>query len=230
MSKRIFDIICAGLGLLVLSPVLALVALAVRATSRGPVLFRQERVGRFGRSFRILKFRTMVPEAEAQGRQLTAAGDSRITPIGQLLRASKLDELPQLINVIRGEMALVGPRPEVPRYVARYTEEQRRVLEVRPGITDWASIAYRHESEILARAEDPEKTYLEDIMPHKIALNLAYLQRRRGVLSDLEVVLRTLRAVLPCRRHGDPWADLERSGAAASPAAAGAREGASIRA
>lgn len=207
MTKRLFDIGCAGLGLVVLSPVLALVALAVKLTSRGPALFRQQRVGRGGRPFRILKFRTMVQDAEARGGQITAAGDRRITPLGRLLRASKLDELPQLINVVRGEMSLVGPRPEVPRYVARYTEEQRRVLEVRPGITDWASLAYRHESELLASALDPERTYVEEIMPHKIALNLAYLERRRGVWSDLGVVLRTLLAMLPGRPAGDPRAE-----------------------
>ncbi len=197
MSKRILDIACAGLGLLLLLPLFGLVALAVVATSRGPVFFRQERVGRSGRSFTILKFRTMVPRAEALGRQITAAGDSRVTKVGKLLRASKLDEIPQLINVLRGEMSLVGPRPEVPRYVALYTEHQRRVLNVTPGITDWASITYRHESELLAQAPDPEAMYVQEIMPHKIALNLAYLAKRRGVASDVAVVLRTLRALLP---------------------------------
>ncbi len=217
MSKRLLDITCAGLGLLVLLPLFGLVALVVKLTSRGPVFFRQERVGRFGRSFRILKFRTMVQHAEALGRQITAAGDSRVTGVGKLLRASKLDEIPQLINVLRGEMGLVGPRPEVPRYVALYTTEQRQVLQVRPGITDWASIAYRHESELLAQAPDLEAMYVQEIMPRKIALNLAYLRERRGVLSDFAVVLRTLRALLPRAREDSGLAEIAGIGAGGVP-------------
>lgn len=188
--RRAFDVTAAALGLVVLAPLFAVVALAIAATSPGPVFFRQERVGRGGRTFRIHKFRTMRVDAEKVGGQLTVGGDPRITRVGAFLRASKLDELPQLIDVVRGEMALVGPRPEVPRYVARYSAEERRVLDVRPGITDPASIEYRDESAVLARATDPERAYVEEIMPHKLAINLAYLERRT-LTSDVGVILAT---------------------------------------
>ena len=191
MARRAFDLLAAALGLLVLAPLFALVAVAIRATSPGEVFFRQERVGRDGRPFRIFKFRTMRRNAEAQGGQLTVAGDARVTPVGALLRRHKIDELPQLINVIRGEMSLVGPRPEVPRYVAHYDERERRVLRVRPGITDPASIAFRDENDLLAASDDPEATYLREVMPKKLAMNLAYLERR-NLGSDVAVILRTL--------------------------------------
>ena len=195
MLRRAFDLTAAALGLLVLSPVFVAIAIAVATSSPGPVFFRQERVGRHGVPFRIYKFRTMRVDAEKVGGQLTVAGDPRITRVGALLRASKLDELPQLINVVTGEMALVGPRPEVPRYVALYSDEQRRVLDVRPGITDPASIRYRDENAVLAGAADPESAYVDEVMPHKLQLNLAYLERRT-LASDVGVILATLARVI----------------------------------
>ena len=189
--KRLFDILVSGLGLLLLAPLLLVIAVIVRLSSRGPVLFRQERVGRDGRLFRILKFRTMVVDAERRGLQLTAGADIRITRAGGRLRQYKLDELPQLLNVLLVDMSLVGPRPEVPRYVALYTPEQRRVLQVRPGITDPASVAFRNESAVLAQAADPERHYIDCVMPEKLRLNLAYLERR-SFWRDLMLIVKTV--------------------------------------
>jgi lipopolysaccharide/colanic/teichoic acid biosynthesis glycosyltransferase len=191
VARRALDVLASAIGLVLLSPVFAAVALVIAATSPGPVFFRQVRVGRGGEPFRIYKFRSMRVDAEALGGQLTVRGDPRVTRVGALLRASKIDELPQLINVLVGDMSLVGPRPEVPRYVALYTPEQRRVLEVRPGITDPASIRYRDESAVLARAADPERAYVEEVLPHKLAINLAYLDRR-SLTSDVGVILATV--------------------------------------
>lgn len=193
-ARRLFDASAATLGLLVLSPLLLVVAVSVAASSPGPVFFRQVRVGRGGEPFDILKFRTMRTDAERTGGQLTVGEDPRITRVGRFLRQWKLDELPQLINVVRGEMALVGPRPEVPRYVELYTEEQRQVLTVRPGITDPASVAFRSESELMGRHPDPGRYYIEEIMPRKLSINLDYLSRRT-LLSDVGVILNTFRAV-----------------------------------
>ena len=162
--KRIFDIVCSGLGLIILSPFLLFVAIRIKMGSDGPVFFKQIRVGEKGREFKILKFRTMVVDAEKLGRQITVGNDNRITKIGAFLRKYKIDELPQLINVFKGDMSLVGPRPEVPRYVNMYTEEQRRVLDVKPGITDLASIRYRDENELLGKAENPDEFYINTIM------------------------------------------------------------------
>lgn len=195
MVRRAFDATAAAAGLIVLFPLFLAVAIAIRADSRGPVFFRQRRVGRHGTPFRIYKFRTMHVDAEARGGQLTVGADPRITRVGRFLRKYKLDEFPQLINVVTGDMALVGPRPEVPRYVARYDERQRRVLSVRPGVTDPASIEYRDENDLLAAAEDPERTYLEEVMPRKLEMNLAYLQGRT-LRSDVGVIFRTLTRVL----------------------------------
>jgi len=169
------------------------VALLVKLSSPGPVFFRQERVGRNGQLFRIYKFRTMRPNTG--GPQVTGRADPRITPIGALLRHWKLDELPQLINVAKGEMALVGPRPEVPRYVAHYTPEQREVLSVPPGITGAAQLKYRHEEDLLRDAADPEALYLCEIMPAKLAIDLEYI-RRRSAWTDLRLVAETFRRVL----------------------------------
>jgi lipopolysaccharide/colanic/teichoic acid biosynthesis glycosyltransferase len=169
------------------------VALLVRLSSRGPVFFRQERVGKDGRPFRIYKFRTM--RLNSGGPQVTGRTDPRITPIGALLRHWKLDELPQLINVVRGEMALVGPRPEVPRYVAHYTPEQREVLSVPPGITGVVQLEYRHEEELLRDAADPEALYLQEILPAKLALDLKYI-RQRSAWTDLRLMAATIRRVL----------------------------------
>ena len=189
--KRALDAVLAGAGLLALLPVFALVSAAIVLEDGGSPFFRQVRVGRGGRPFRIWKFRSMRRGAEALGPQLTRARDPRITRVGAVLRRYKLDELPQLLNVLAGDMSLVGPRPEVPRYVAAYTPEQARVLELVPGITDPASLAYIDEEAILARAADPERAYLERLMPEKIRINLDYAARATP-LSDVAVILRTL--------------------------------------
>lgn len=195
MLKRLFDIGVAASALLLLSPLLLLLALLIRLDSAGPALFRQIRVGRGGKLFRILKFRTMRHTVRPAGPALTAGSDPRITRLGETLRKWKLDELPQLINVVRGEMSLVGPRPEVPRYVSRYDETQRRVLEVRPGITDPASVEFRSESELLAGRRDPESFYIEQVMPKKLELNLRYIEQR-SFLLDLQIILLTVARVL----------------------------------
>ena len=192
MAKRLLDLLLAGLGLLLLAPLLAAIALWIKLDSRGPVLFRQERVGRHGRTFLIHKFRTMALDAPARGPQITVGADPRITAAGRVLRRYKLDELPQLWDVLRGAMSLVGPRPEVPRYVALYPEEMRRLLlSVRPGITDLASLHYRDESAVLARAADPERAYVEEVLPAKLALSSRYV-REASLAGDLRLILATL--------------------------------------
>lgn len=193
MAKRVFDILMAAIGLLLLSPLFVVVPLWIKRDSPGPVFFRQERVGRHGVPFRIHKFRTM--RVDNAGLQITATHDPRITASGRWLRASKVDELPQLIDVLQGTMSLVGPRPEVPRYVALYPAALREVvLGVRPGITDPASIAFRHEGEMLARADDPEREYVQVVMPAKLKLSADYIARA-GFLSDLGVIADTLGAL-----------------------------------
>ncbi len=196
MTKRLFDVTLACLGLLLLSPLLLVIAVWIKLDSPGPVFFRQERVGRHGVPFRIHKFRTMgVSPAGEAGAQITVGDDPRITRCGRWLRRSKLDELAQLIDVLRGEMSLVGPRPEVPRYVALYPDDVRqRVLSVRPGITDPASIEFRSEGELLARSVDPEREYIEIVMPQKLQLTLRYVEQA-GWGSDLRVIWRTLQAL-----------------------------------
>ena len=199
MVKRLMDILCAAVALLLLAPLLLVLAVLVAVGSPGGAFFRQERVGLGGRSFRLLKFRTMRPGSEARGQLTVGHADPRITGIGRFLRRSKLDELPQLWNVLVGDMSLVGPRPEVPRYVAGYTADQRRVLEVRPGITSLASIAYIDENEVLARSSDPERTYVEEVLPHKLRLDLRYV-RERGLLLDLRIIAATVARLF--RRRG----------------------------
>lgn len=189
--KRIFDITASGLGIIVLSPILIVIALIIKKESDGPVFFKQIRVGEKGKNFEILKYRTMVVDAEKLGRQITVGNDNRITKIGGFLRKYKLDELPQLINVFKGDMSLVGPRPEVPRYVEMYNEEQRKVLDVKPGITDLASIRYRDENELLGTAEDPDDMYINTIMPDKLALNLEYINKS-NVFFDIYIILKTI--------------------------------------
>ena len=192
--KRLFDVVASALGLLLLSPLLIAVAAWIKLDSSGPVLFKQERVGRFGRPFLIHKFRTM--RMDNAGPQITVGADARITTAGHFLRASKLDELPQLWDVLRGAMSLVGPRPEVPRYVALYPADLREtVLSVRPGITDLASLEYRDEGVVLARAADPERAYVDEVMPAKLALSARYV-REASFLGDLRVILATLGAIL----------------------------------
>ena len=197
-SKRVFDLLASVGGLLLLSPLLLIIGVAIKAGDGGSILFAHERVGRDGQTFRLLKFRTMVAGAQGIGPELTVGGDPRITPIGRVLRRAKLDELPQLVNVARGEMSLVGPRPEIPKYVAMYTPAQRRVLALMPGITDPASAEYVDEAERLARAEDPERAYIEEIMPRKLQLNLAYAETAT-LQSDIATILRTLRRLAGAR-------------------------------
>ena len=196
MLKRTIDIAASALGLAVLAPAFAVMALLIKLDSPGPVFFRQVRVGRFGRPFRIFKFRTMtVAPQSGAGPELTVAGDARITRVGEVLRKYKLDELPQLIDVLRGTMSLVGPRPEVPRYVEHYPDASReRVLSVRPGITDAASLHYRDENDLLAKAADPEREYIEVILPSKLQYALEYVETAT-VGSDLRVLGLTLRTV-----------------------------------
>ncbi len=193
--KRFFDIVVSLLGILVTSPILLVVALLIKLTSKGPVFYKQERIGKNEKPFRILKFRTMVANADAQGLKITVGGDKRITGVGNFLRKSKLDELPQLFNVLFGQMSLVGPRPEVAEYVNLYTEEQRKVLSVRPGITDYASVCFRNENEILAQAEDPQKEYIEHIMPLKLRYNQKYIEEM-GVFTDLKLIFLTVYVIL----------------------------------
>lgn len=190
-TKRLFDLFWSLLGLAVLWPLFLLIAFLIKLEDGGPVFFRQERVGYKGRPFYIWKFRTMVIDAEKRGKPLTVGRDPRITRVGYWLRRFKLDELPQLINVVSGQMSLVGPRPEVPQYVALYTPEQRKILDLVPGITDPASLAYRNESELLANFPDPEQVYVEKIVPEKIRLNLEYAQRAT-ICTDVLIILRTI--------------------------------------
>lgn len=192
-SKRCFDIVASLTGLALLSPLLITAALAVKIDSPGPVLFRHERVGRRGRRFRLLKFRSMTHGA--RGREVTVAGDARVTRVGRLLRRTKLDELPQLWNVLVGDMSLVGPRPEVARYVELFADAYREILEVRPGITDFAAIEYRDEEGVLAAAADPEAEYRRVVLPAKIALYRRYLAER-SMRTDLVILARTVLAVL----------------------------------
>lgn len=193
MAKRLFDLFTSLAGLVLLSPVFALIAIVIELDLPGPVFFRGQRVGRDGRLFGLYKFRSMVIEAPQKGPGITAAGDPRITCVGRVLRRTKLDELPQLINVVRGEMSLVGPRPEDPRYVALYTPEQRRVLSVRPGITSMASVKYRHEEAILSQSS-LDDVYINKVMPEKLAIDLAYLDRRT-FWRDLGVLALTFLAL-----------------------------------
>jgi lipopolysaccharide/colanic/teichoic acid biosynthesis glycosyltransferase len=199
LAKRSFDLATSIGGLLVLSPLMLLIAALIKAEDGGSVFFKQERIGRGGRPFRMWKFRTMVPYATALGPPLTAAGDSRITRVGQWLRDHKLDELPQLFNVMRGEMTMVGPRPEVSKYVDMYTAEQRNVLELDPGITDRASILFADEGALLAEHAEPERFYIERVISEKIRVNLEYADKATP-LSDLRVVLETIGRVVP-RSH-----------------------------
>lgn len=196
MPKRLFDLVVASLLLVILAPLMLLLALAIRVDSPGPVFFRQERVGRHGRRFRIHKFRTMAVDAAVRGPAVTAGDDARITRVGRWLRHYRLDELPQLIDVLRGRMSLVGPRPELPRFVERYPADLRAaVLAVRPGITDPASIAHLDESALLAGSANPERDYVEKILPPKLRLQASYAESAT-LCSDIAVLGRTLAALL----------------------------------
>lgn len=195
MLKRSFDVIASGLGLMVLSPLFACVAIWIKLDSRGPVFYRQVRVGRGNRDFRLYKFRSMRPDSDRMGLITVGGRDPRLTRSGYYIRKYKLDELPQLINVFVGDMSLVGPRPEVRKYVEMYTPEQLRVLDVRPGITSPASIRYRNESEILGASEDPDRTYVEQVMPDKLSIDLEYVGKA-SLWMDIKVILETLRSIV----------------------------------
>lgn len=172
-----------------------IIAIAIKIDSRGPIFYRQIRVGKDGKKFRIFKFRTMVEDAETKGLQITVEKDNRITKVGGFLRKHKIDELTQLINVLQGAMSLVGPRPEVPKYVSLYTEEQREVLKVKPGITDYASILYKNENILLASSEEPEKMYIHEIMPKKIELNMRYI-KDISIWNDIKIIFKTIVVLL----------------------------------
>jgi len=196
MFKRSFDVVSAVLGLLLLGVPMLLVALWIRLDSPGPVFFRQVRVGRHGKLFRIHKFRTMTLDAEQRGPQLTVGADARVTRVGRVLRANRLDELPQFFDVLAGDMSLVGPRPDVPRYVERWPADLReRVLAVRPGITDPASLTFRDEAALLARAADPEREYMDVILPRKLALAADYADHA-SLWTDLAVIGRSVGVLL----------------------------------
>ena len=196
MAKRLFDLAGAGVGLLLLSPLLLLISAWIKLDSPGPVFYRQVRVGRFGSPFRIHKFRTMRTDADRIGLPLTVGSDPRITRSGRFLRHYKLDELPQLIDVLLGKMSLVGPRPEVPKYVEHYPADVRAlVLSVRPGITDLASIAYRDENALLGGSTNPDRTYLEEVLPAKLRFNVEYA-RQNNLLGDIKIIMRTLIAIV----------------------------------
>ena len=195
MIKRSFDMLAAAVGIAVLSPILLLIAYRIKGEDGGPFFYRGERVGLHGRPFRIYKFRTMVVDAEMLGASSTSDDDPRITKIGKTLRKYKLDELPQLLNVLTGNMSIVGPRPEVKRYTDMYTREEKAILTVRPGITDWASIWNADEGAALAGMADPEKAYEELIRPTKLKLQLKYVYEQ-SFLTDLKIILLTLLAVI----------------------------------
>lgn len=195
LTKRFFDIVFSFLGLTVLSPLFLLLAVWIKLDSRGPVFYRQVRVGRHNRDFRIFKFRSMRTDADKAGLITVGGRDPRVTRSGYYIRKFKLDELPQLINVLIGDMSFVGPRPEVRKYVDMYTTEQLHVLDVRPGITDEASIAYRNENELLATAAAPERFYIETVMPDKLRINLQYVQNH-SLWGDIKLIFKTLSVVL----------------------------------
>lgn len=199
--KRGFDIVVALAGLLALGPVFVVISIAVKCSDGGPVLFRQRRVGLNGVIFPILKFRTMIPNAERHGASVTKAGDPRITRVGRFLRKTKFDELPQLWNVLVGQMSFVGPRPEVPRYVERYTDEQREILRLKPGITDLATLEFRNEEELLRSASNVEEVYMAYCVPRKIELNRIYA-RRANLLSDIWLIIRTVLVCFESRPEG----------------------------
>lgn len=189
--KRIFDIVMSLIGLIILGIPMIIIGIIIKLSSEGPVFYKQVRVGKSNKDFKILKFRTMIVDADKKGMQITVGKDPRITGIGHFLRKTKIDELPQLINVLKGEMSFVGPRPEVRKYVEMYDDYQKNVLKIKPGITDLASIEYRDESTLLGQSANPEKTYIEEIMPTKLKLNLKYMQEF-SFFYDIKLILKTL--------------------------------------
>lgn len=191
MLKRLFDILCAAFGIFLLLPVIALIALAIIINSGFPVFYFQTRVGKNNRDFKLFKFRTMYTDADKKGLLTIGGRDPRVTPVGYYLRKFKLDELPQLFNVLFGTMSLVGPRPEVRRYVDMYNKEQLEVLTVKPGITDYASLEYINENDLLAKSDNPEQTYINEVMPAKLELNRKYI-KEAGFATDITIILNTL--------------------------------------
>ncbi len=191
MLKRLIDVWCSGFGLMILSPLFIIISLMIIFDSRGGIFYKQIRVGKGNVDFNILKFRSMRKDSHHKGLLTIGGTDSRITAVGRFIRKYKLDELPQLINVLLGSMSLVGPRPEVRKYVDLYNEEQKKVLSVKPGITDFASIIYRNETEILAKTDNPEELYIQEIMPAKLKLNLKYLEKRSNK-TDLNIIFKTI--------------------------------------
>jgi len=193
--KRLFDIICSLVGIIFLFPVFVIIVLAIVINSGFPIFYFQTRVGKNNRDFKLFKFRTMHTDADKKGLLTVGGRDPRVTQVGYYLRKFKLDELPQLFNVLFGSMSLVGPRPEVRKYVDMYNEEQKRVLEVKPGITDYASLEYINENELLAKSENPEQTYIQEIMPVKLKLNMRYIEET-GLLTDLTIITRTVQKIV----------------------------------
>jgi len=204
MLKRLFDIAFSFIGLIILLPFFILAAILIKLDSKGPVFYRGVRVGRFGKPFRIYKFRTLVANADKIGGPSTAGDDSRITKIGRFIRKYKLDELPQLINVLKGEMSLVGPRPEVLFYVNMFSQEERAILSMKPGITDWASLWNFDEGALLAGSPDPEKAYQEKIRPKKIRLQLKYV-KGHSFLTDMKIIFLTLLKIIKLHRNFFFW-------------------------
>lgn len=196
LGKRLFDIVFSALGLIVLSPVFLVIAIWIKMDdSAGPVFFRQKRVGLHQKDFYIHKFRTMYVDAEKRGLKITVGHDPRITKSGHFLRKFKIDEFPQLIDVFIGKMSIVGPRPEVPQYVAEYPEEKRnKLFKMKPGITDWASVMFKNENEILSQSQDPEKTYIKEILPIKISYYEKYLEQA-SLVTDVRIILLTLKEI-----------------------------------
>lgn len=193
--KRLFDIITSIIGIIILSPILLLISLLIIFESGFPILYRQKRVGKDNKDFFLLKFRSMNNGADKKGLLTIGEKDSRITRVGYYLRKYKLDELPQLLNVLTGNMSIVGPRPEVRKYVDLYSDDQKKVLSVKPGITDYASMEYTNENEILAKSTEPEQLYIQEVMPKKLFLNQKYIQEM-GLMTDIKIVFRTISKII----------------------------------
>jgi len=193
--KRLFDILSSAIAFILLSPLLIVLAVAIITDSKGGVFYKQKRIGKNGKAFMLYKFRSMRTGSDRKGLITVGLNDDRTTKVGRFIRKYKLDELPQLINILKNEMSVVGPRPEVEKYVQLYTAEQRKVLSVKPGLTDLASLAYINENEILGRAKDPEKTYVEQIMPAKLRLNLEYIEKQ-SFWFDLKIIAKTLMRIV----------------------------------
>ncbi|HEY5371853.1 MAG TPA: sugar transferase [Hanamia sp.] len=195
MMKRFFDIVCSVTGITLLSPLFLVLAVWIKKESKGPVFYKQKRVGKNGKEFQLFKFRSMRIGSDKLGLLTIGGKDPRITKPGNFIRKFKLDEFPQLINVLIGNMSIVGPRPEVAKYVNLYNEEQLKVLKVKPGITDWASIKFRNENELLARAEKPEEFYISEVMPAKLQMNLLYIEKN-NLMVDLKIIWMTLKKIV----------------------------------